>query len=600
MTTPATIGEALLAAASSPRGVRVIEHDGRTTRVAYDQLLHRALCTGGALQTRGLAAGDRVALVVSEVEAFVHAFFGIVAAGLVPVPLCPPGQAGDLATFTQQSRHILTASRAAAIVTTADIAPLIPLGSEPTSPQGAVTSGESGERRASRSSEPTALRSETDRAEWASEANRHVHVLSGPGHALPILLLEELTGGASLPEPLPVSPDTAALLQYTSGSTAMPKGVVLSHANIAANIEAILGPSGLDAREGDVGVSWLPLYHDMGLIGMLLSSLFAREDIVLLSPVLFLKRPSAWLDAIATYRGTVSFAPNFAYELCRRRVKPSQIDALDLSSWRVAGCGAEPIQPAALLQFAEHFAPTGFKASSFLPCYGLAEHSLAVSFGQGGLHVDVVDANHLVRESRAVPAVDGSSSVRIVCCGRQLPGHAVRIVDESMVDLPDRHIGAIAVRGPSMMQEYFDDPDATAEAVRDGWLMTGDLGYLVDGSLYVCGRTKDLIIRQGRKYHSADLESSLRDLAGGALAGVVVFGIHQLEGGDEVVAVLETRAAGRAADIESSVRRRIRETAGLELDRVVLAPPGTIPRTTSGKVRRSETRARLEAGTLTR
>ena len=151
-----------------------------------------------------------------------------------------------------------------------------------------------------------------------------------------------------------------------------------------------------------------------------------------------------------------------------------------------------------------------------------------------------------------------------------------------------------------MMQEYFDDPDATAEAVRDGWLMTGDLGYLVDGSLYVCGRTKDLIIRQGRKYHSADLESSLRDLAGVALAGVVVFGIHQLEGGDEVVAVLETRAAGRAADIESSVRRRIRETAGLELDRVVLAPPGTIPRTTSGKVRRSETRARLEAGTLTR
>ena len=151
-----------------------------------------------------------------------------------------------------------------------------------------------------------------------------------------------------------------------------------------------------------------------------------------------------------------------------------------------------------------------------------------------------------------------------------------------------------------MMQEYFDDPHATAEAVRDGWLMTGDLGYLVDGSLYVCGRTKDLIIRQGRKYHSADLESSLRDLAGVALAGVVVFGIHRLEGGDEVVAVLETRAAGRAADIESSVRRRIRETAGLELDRVVLAPPGTIPRTTSGKVRRSETRARLEAGTLTR
>jgi fatty-acyl-CoA synthase len=547
---PATIGQALVAAAGSPRGVRFIEHDGRTAHATYHDVLQGALRIGGALQRRGLAAGDRVALVVSEVEGFVHAFFGIVAAGLVPVPLCPPAQAGDLATFTQQSRHILTASRAAALITTADVAPLMQLGSAQDVPL--------------------------------------------------VLLLEEISGGEPLPEPVHVSTDAAAILQYTSGSTAMPKGVVLSHANIAANIEAILGPSGLQARAGDVGVSWLPLYHDMGLIGMLLSSVFAREDIVILSPVLFLKRPSAWLDAIATYRGTVSFAPNFAYELCRRRVKPSQIDALDLSSWRVAGCGAEPIQPGTLLQFAEHFARAGFKESSFLPCYGLAEHSLAVSFGQGGLQVDVVDAGRLVHESRAVPAVNGSPSVRVVCCGGALPRHEIRIVTESLEELPERHVGAIAVKGPSIMQAYFDDPEATADAVRDGWLMTGDLGYVASGSLYVCGRTKDLIIRQGRKYHPADLEASLTDLTGVALAGVVVFGIHRLEGSDEVVAVLETRAAGRAADIESSVRRRIRETSGLELDRVVLAPPGTIPRTTSGKVRRSEARARLEAGTLTR
>lgn len=550
MTLPATIGQALAAAAASPRGVRTIEHDGRTTHATYGELLQRALHIAGALRLRGLTMGDRVALVVGDVDAFVHAFFGIVAAGLVPVPLCPPGQAGDLATFTLQSQHILTASRAAAVITTADIAPLLQLGGDATS--------------------------------------------------CLVLILDELNNGAPLPEPESVSTNAAALLQYTSGSTAMPKGVVLSHANIAANIEGILGPLGLQAREGDVGVSWLPLYHDMGLIGMLLSSVFAREDIVLLSPVLFLKRPSAWLDAIATYRGTVSFAPSFAYELCRRRVKPSQIDALDLSSWRVAGCGAEPIQTHTLLQFAEHFARTGFTASSFLPCYGLAEHSLAVSFGQGGLHADVVDADQLVRESRAIPAANGSTSVRVVRCGKALPGHTIRIVNESFEDLPDRHVGAIAVRGPSMMQGYFNDPEATAAAVRSGWLMTGDLGYLVDGSLYVCGRTKDLIIRQGRKYHPADLEAALADITGVALAGVVVFGLDQLEGSDKVVAVLETRGTGRGADIESAVRRRIRETAGLELDRVVLAPPGTIPRTTSGKVRRSEARARLEAGTLTR
>ena len=553
-----TIGDALVGAAASPFGLRFIEHDGRMLHVPYATLLEDACAVAGSLLERGLTKGDRVALVIPEVSGFVRAFFGIVAAGLVPVPLCPPAQAGDIATFAKQSQHIIEASRAAAVITTSDVA---------------------------------ALLGDTSQAGDAGALYRHAPTL---------LLLDDLRTGSPIDAPVPLSLESTALLQFTSGSTALPKGVVLTHGNIAANVEGILGASGLDAREGDVAVSWLPLYHDMGLIGMLLSSLYAPADAVLMSPVLFLKRPSSWLDAIATFGGTVSFAPNFAYELCRRRLKSSQVESLDLSRWRVAGCGAEPIRPDTLQQFADYFAPAGFRSSSFLPSYGLAEHSLAVTFAHGGLHVDVVDAERLVRDSRAVPVVNGSPAVRVVRCGRGFPGHALRIVDENFNDLPERHVGQIIASGPSVMQGYYEQPEATAATLRDGWLLTGDLGYMADGSLYVCGRTKDLIIRQGRKYYPPDIESSLADLQGVALSGVVVFAVNHVEEPDQVVAVLETRAGGRAEEIEEAVRRRIRETAGLEIDRVVLTPPGTIPRTTSGKVRRSETRDRLEAGTLVR
>ena len=557
MSSRKTIGEALVAAADTHFGLRFIEHDATTKVTSYRDLLADALCIAGALRAHGYTSGDRVALVIPEVSRFVHAFFGIVAAGLVPVPLCPPAQSGDVATFAKQSLHIIRASRAVAVLTTDDVAPL--------------------------------LHASAGHPDAGGPLSQTFHTLD-----------QLRTGDAPLASPAALTLDDIALLQFTSGSTALPKGVVLSHGNIAANVEAILGPSGLDARAGDVAVSWLPLYHDMGLIGMLLSSLYAPADAVLMSQVLFLKRPSAWLNAISTWGGTVSYAPNFAYELCRRRVKSSQLAALDLSRWRVAGCGAEPIRPDTLMQFADYFAPAGFAATSFLPSYGLAEHSLAVSFAHGGLDVDVVDAELLVQESRAVPVVNGAASLRIVRCGEPFPGHAIRIVDEAFNELPERHVGSIVAAGPSVMQGYFEQPAATAGALRDGWLQTGDLGYMANGSLYLCGRTKDLIIRQGRKYHPPDIESSLADLQGVALSGVVVFAITTVGDTDEVVAVIETRAGGRGPEIEEAVRRRVRETAGLDIDRVILTPPGTIPRTTSGKVRRSETRERLEAGTLVR
>ena len=541
-----TVFAALERAATTERGIRVIEQADRSLDISYTSLLGEALAIGGALQARGLTPGDRVALIVPGVADFIRAFFGVTAAGLVPVPLFPPAQAGDLPTFTRQSRHILDASHAVAVVTSADVAPLLDV--------------------------------------------------SAIGSSPVVLTVEELRDGPALASAIPVALDRPALLQFTSGSTAAPKGVVLTHANIDANAEAIA--HGLDLRPDDVGVSWLPLYHDMGLIGMLIAGVYGRVDLVMMSPVLFLKRPTAWLDAISKYRGTISFAPNFAYDLCLRRVKSSQVATLDLSRWRVAGCGAEPVRAETLGAFAQHFASTGFQPSSFMPSYGLAEHSLAVTFSKGGLKVDAVDAGRLGRESRAIPVINGSPAVKLVGCGRPFPGHDVRIVDEHERVLPDRHVGRIQAKGPSVMAGYFENPEATADALRGDWLHTGDLGYMADGELFVCGRTKDLIIRQGKKYHPPDLESTIADVEGVRPSGVVVFGINSLTDDDQVVAVLEARASTTNDDMVDHVRRRVRETTGLELDRVVVTPPGTIPRTTSGKVRRSETRDRFEAGTL--
>jgi len=544
-----TISAALERAAATARGVRVVEQGGRSLLIPYNTILDEALRIGGALHEAGLHPGDRVALMLPDVQDFVRAFFGISVAGLVPVPLCPPALAGDIPTFTRQSQHILRASRAAGVLTSAEAVPLIDAAAIQPAPV--------------------------------------------------VLTIDQIVNGPALGAPVPVKTSATAILQFTSGSTAAPKGVVLSHATLDANVRALTGPDGLDvSASDDVGVSWLPLYHDMGLIGMLLGGMYARTTLVLMSPMLFLKRPTAWLDALSTYRGTISFAPNFAYDLCLRRVKPTQIEALDLSSWRIAGCGAEPIRADTLHAFAQRFAGAGFDPAAFVPSYGLAEHGLAVSLARGGMRVDHVDAARLGRDSRAIPVTNGTPAVRVVGCGRAFPDHSVRIVDEHRRPLLERHVGQIEARGPSVMVGYFDNPEATGETLPDGWLRTGDVGYIADGELFVCGRTKDLIIRQGRKYHPPDLEATIADVEGVRASGVVVFGVNHLAETDKVVAILEARASATSDQTIDQVRRRVRETAGLELDQVVLAPPGTIPRTTSGKVRRAETRARFEAGTL--
>jgi len=551
LSAPQTLAGLLAMAAETDRGVTAIEHDGQIVDLRYRTLLNESLRIAGGLREEGLLPGERVALLVPEVSGFIRGFFGIAAAGLTPVPLCPPVQAGDIGTFQLQTKYLLAASRASAILTSTDVAPLL-----------------------------------------TSSAEEMLRI-----GECQILTIDALSQGPALVPGRPVMSDAPALIQFTSGSTAMPKGVMMSFGGLAANLAAIAGPAGLDGKPDDVCVSWLPLYHDMGLIGSLLTSVFSRVDTVIMSPVLFLKRPTSWLEAISRHRGSVSFAPTFAYDLCLRRTKPSQVNSLDLSSWRVAGCGAEPVRHETLKAFAERFAVAGFRASSFVPSYGLAEHALAVAFARDGLQVDAVDPGRLVRESVAVPATS-DHAVQIVSCGRPFPGHELRIADEHGRPVPERQVGHILLRGPSVMTGYFEDDVSTREALRDGWLHTGDLGYVTGGNLFVCGRTKDLIIRHGRKYHPPDLELAIAGIDGIRPSGIVVFGLSQVDEPDQVVAVLETRASLKGDGVEDRVRRRIRETAGLELDHVILAPPGTIPRTTSGKVRRSETRARFQAGTL--
>jgi acyl-CoA synthetase (AMP-forming)/AMP-acid ligase II len=314
-------------------------------------------------------------------------------------------------------------------------------------------------------------------------------------------------------------------------------------------------------------------------------------------PETFVKRPVEWLRAITQCRATVSYAPNFAYDLCVRRVK--NLDGLDLSSWRVAGCGAEPINAQTLAAFAERFGPAGFRASSFVPSYGLAEHVLAATFGVRGAEprVDAVASDVLSESHVAAPAgPDVDAVIRLVSCGRPLPGHALRIVRDDGSDAHEREVGEIALAGPSVMVGYYRDPESTARAVRDGWLHTGDLGYLSDGELFVCGRLKDLIVINGRKYHPQDLEWSVEGLSGVRRGRVVAFGAGEA---NQVVIVAEPDGTVAAAPLSAEIRRVVGDVFGLAVGDVMIVPGGTIGRTTSGKVQRAAMRASYERGELT-
>lgn len=372
--------------------------------------------------------------------------------------------------------------------------------------------------------------------------------------------------------------DDLAFVQFTSGATSEPKGVALTHRNLCENINAINGPYGLETTDADSAVSWLPLHHDMGLVGMALGPLYAVRPAAFLPAKAFVRRPAEWLRAISRHGATVSFAPNFAYDLCVRRVKESDLDGVDLSRWRVAGCGAEPIHAPTLAAFADRFRAFGFRETSFLPGYGLAEHVVAATFAPRGRPV----------------RTDGA----LVSCGMPLPGHRLRIADEQGADLPEREVGEIRLAGPSVMRGYFEHGAVACPQPRDGWLRTGDLGYLADGELYVCGRVKDLIIANGRKIYPQDLEWGVDEVSGIRRGRTVAFGTADADGRDRLVMIVEPTGTVEAAQLAAGVRRRVADLYGLFVDDVLIAPGGTVGRTSSGKVQRAMTRARYERGEI--
>ncbi len=509
----------------------------QTTR-SYSQLLSEASQVAGGLAERGVRPGDRVALMLPTGPGFVAAYFGVLLLRAIPVPLYPPFRPDQIEEHVRRQSAILRSAGVEVLVAFPEMAAASHL-----------------------------LRLHTPTL-------RH------------LVAVADLKGARA---PIPCDPADVALIQYTSGSTGTPKGVVLTHENLMANIGAIR--LALDGGGEDICVTWLPLYHDMGLIGTLLTAICHGSPCVLMGPQDFLARPSRWLWAIHRYRGTVSAAPNFAYEVCARKIPEAELQGLDLSSWRVALNGAETVRPATLRHFRERFEPYGLPADSLMPVYGLAEAALGVAFPPLGRKpvVDSVDRVLLESEGRAWPGED----VQIVSCGRPLPGMEMRVVDARGRPLDDRLVGRLQFRGPSALQGYYGHAEPVRDA--DGWVETGDLAYQADGELYLTGRHKDVILRAGRTLHPQDLEEAAWEVPGVRRGCVAAFAVAD---SDEVVVVAESRQSG--AELAEAVRRRVHEVVGLSPDRVLLVPPQAVPKTPSGKVRRQECRARYLDGTLGR
>jgi fatty-acyl-CoA synthase len=359
-------------------------------------------------------------------------------------------------------------------------------------------------------------------------------------------------------------------------------------------------------------VSWLPLYHDMGLIGFVLAPLYHLVPIVYLPALLFLKRPVTWFQAITRHRGSIAYAPNFAYALCIKRIKAAELEGLDLSSWRVAGCGAEPIRPETLEGFADAFAKIGFRKEALLPSYGMAESSLAVTFTELSQGVKTISVNGPVlwEKGRAeLLPEDADDAVRLVSCGPEFPEHTVRIFEPddeaSERPLDEGNVGELRVAGPSVMRGYWEDAELTRSSFAGRFLKTGDLGFVHDRHIFVCGRSKEIVIVNGRNYYPQDMEWEASKVAGVRRGNVVAFGARDPSGMERdrervVLAfeVQEPERIGQTSTLVAEVRRAVQEGMGLTLDDVVALPPGALPKTSSGKLQRAKTRELYETGEL--
>ena len=526
--------------------IYLYEEDEQPLPISYAELLAGAQGVAAGLRARGLEPGQTVAIMLATERGYFFSFFGVLLAGGTPVPIYPPARPNQIEEHLRRHARILANAQCRLLITL-----------------------------------PAAKT-------IARLLKAQVSTLND------IVTVEELAVSPIGWLNAVVKATDTAFLQYTSGSTGDPKGVILTHTNLLANIRAMA--QRIQARSDDIFVSWLPLYHDMGLIGACLGSLYQGMPLVVMSPLRFLRRPAGWLWAIHQFRGSLSAGPNFAFELCLRNITDEDIEGLDLSSWRCAFNGAEPVSAATMRRFAERFADYGLSEKALAPVYGLAESSvgLALPAPDRGLKVDRIDRDVFASRGEAVIAKkDDAATLEMVACGHALAGHQIRIVDSNGRELPDRHEGVLQFKGPSATQGYLNNQAATEALLTGDWLDSGDRAYIADGDVYITGRLKDLIIRGGRNIYPYELELAVGEIDGVRKGCVAVFASQDKETASErLVVVAETRITEQAQ--QQQLQEQIRDCAmthlGVPADDIVLVPPHAVLKTSSGKIRRNSVR----------
>lgn len=534
--------------------IRILGDEEEQDTLTYKQLWDGAVKVAAGLQQKGVQAGETIAIMLPSGKEYFFSFFAILLTGAIPVPIYPPARRSQLEDHLRRHSGILNNCRASVLVT-------------------------------------------------VPEAKVIAQLLKSQVESLrDIVTVTDLTSqGENYTRPV-IGPYEIAFLQYTSGSTGNPKGVVLTHANLLANIRSM--GEAVEADSSDIFISWLPLYHDMGLIGAWLGSMYFAMTFIVMSPLTFLTRPQRWLWAIHHYRGTLSASPNFGYELVLKRFDDSDLGDLDLTSWRCAFNGAEPVSPDTINRFVTRFKPVGFRPETMMPVYGLAEASVGLAFSP--LHhpprIDCVQREFFThtREAKEADEAD-SNALCFVTCGQAIPGHQVRIVDSNGKELQERQEGILQFRGPSATTGYYRNPEATKKLFMDEWLDTGDLAYIAEGYIFVTGRSKDVIIRAGRNIYPQEVEEAVGNIEGVRKGCVVAFGtIEPRTGTERLVLIAETRQLdGKIKpDLQKNITAIANDLIGLPPDEVIIAPPHTVLKTSSGKVRRSACREIYEQGQL--